>query len=87
MPLLITAAVVLGLATALVLVHHLIDTIKVLKSITSRLANARILLLTAQSQTEPAAKLVGGIGSNVTSLHDLVTSVARSLSIPVGGRR
>lgn len=87
MTLLIVTAVAVSIAAAVVLVFYLIKVINALRSITAKLANARILLLTTSSQTAPATDLVGGIGSNVSSLHQLVTGVARSLGLSVRGHR
>ena len=87
MPLLITAAVIMSISAGVILVYYLISVIKALRSIAAKLANARILLLTVASQTEPADELVRGIGANVSSLHKLVTDVARSLDLPLSGAR
>lgn len=87
MPLLISAVVIMSVATALMLVYYLVSVIQALRSITGKLANVRILLLTVASQTQPAGDLVGGVGSNVNSLHELVTGVARSLGLSAGGSR
>lgn len=87
MALLITAAVIMSISAGVMLVYYLVNVIKALRSIAAKLANARILLITVASQTEPAGELVSGIGANVGSLHQLVTGVARSLGLPVAGAR
>ena len=87
MTLLTTLAVVLSISASAMVVFYLVRVIAALRSITAKLANARLLLLTVASQTEPASELVGGIGSNVASLEELVTGVARTLGITVGGSR
>lgn len=87
MPFLITVAVIISLAAGGVLVYYLISVITALRSITSKLANARVLLLASAEQTEPAGELVGGIGGNIGSLHELVTGVAHSLGLPLAGAR
>jgi hypothetical protein len=79
MALLVAFAVILSIAVALTLVYYLVRVIVALRSITAKLA--------AASQTEPAGELIGGIGSNVSSLDELVTGVARGLGIPVGAAR
>lgn len=79
--LLITAAVVISLTIALMLLNYLIRVIRALQSITAKLANARLLLLTVAAQTEPAPALVGGVGNNVATLHTAVMGVARSLGL------
>jgi hypothetical protein len=79
--LLIAAAVTVALAIALMLVAYLVRVIQVLQSITAKLANARLLLLTVAEQTAPAPELIGKIGGNVTTLHTSVNGVARSLGL------
>jgi len=87
MALLTAAAVIVSISAGAMIVYYLIDVIQALRSISAKLANARILLLTVASQTEPAGDLVRGVGSNVTTLHELVTGVARSLGLPEAGVR
>jgi hypothetical protein len=87
MALLTAAAVIVSISAGAMIVYYLIDVIQALRSISAKLANARILLLTVASQTEPAGDLVRGVGSNVTALHELVTGVARSLGLPEAGVR
>lgn len=81
------AAVIITLAASLTLVYYLLRVIRVLRSITAKLANARVLLLTAAVQTEPAGELVGSVASNIETLDDLVTGVGRSLGLIAGGAR
>ena len=85
MALLVTAAVIVTISAGGMIVYYLIHVIQALRSISAKLANARLLLLTVASQTEPAADLVGGVGINVSTLHELVTGVARSLGLAVPG--
>lgn len=84
---LVVTDITLALIAAAVLVYHLIRVIQLLRAITSKLANARILLLTTASQTEPATEVVSAVGNNVSALHDLVTGVARSLGLRLEGAR
>jgi|GEM_PF-4288251 len=87
MTLLTILAVGLSISASGMVVFYLVRVIAALRSITAKLANARLLLLTVASQTEPAGELIGGIGSNVAALDELVTGVARTLGISVGGTR
>lgn len=85
-PTLVVLAVAVSLAIATLLVYYLVRVIRALQSITNKLANARVLLLTVASQTEPVEGLVGGVAHNVSELHTLVTGVATSLGISTGAR-
>ena len=78
---LVTAAVILSLVIALMVVFYLWRVIQALKSITSKLDSASDSLFIAASQTAPAPQLVGGIAGNVTTLSNAVNGVARSLGL------
>jgi hypothetical protein len=80
-PLLTTAAVILSLVIALMVVYYLWRVIQALKSITAKLDAASDSLFIAASQTDPAPNLVGGIAGNVTTLSNAVNGVARSLGL------
>lgn len=79
--LLVTAAVVVSLVIALMLVNYLIRVIKALQSITAKLDAARTILLRVADQTEPAPQLIPAIGNNVATLHKSVMGVAKSLGL------
>lgn len=78
---LVTAAVILSLVIALMVVLYLWRVIQALKSITSKLDSASDSLFIVASQTAPAPQLVGGIAGNVTTLSTAVNGVARSLGL------
>lgn len=78
---LVTAAVILSLVIALMVVLYLWRVIQALKSITSKLDSASDSLFIAASQTAPAPQLVGAIAGNVTTLSNAVNGVARSLGL------
>lgn len=81
------AAVAITLGASLTLVHYLLRVITALRSISDKLSNARLLLITAAVQTEPAGDLVGAVAGNVEALDQLVTDVGRSLGLIPGGAR
>lgn len=83
----VTAAVVITLTASLTLVYYLLRVIAALRSITAKLANARVLLLTAAVQTEPVGEYVGAVASNIETLDQLVTGVGRSLGLVGGAAR
>ena len=78
---LVTAAVILSLVIALMVVLYLYRVIQALKSIAAKLDTASDTLFIAASQTAPAPKLVGAIAGNVSTLSTAVNGVARSLGL------
>lgn len=78
---LVTAAVILSLVIALMVVLYLYRVIQALKSITAKLDTASDTLFIAASQTAPAPQLVGAIAGNVSTLSTAVNGVARSLGL------